>query len=201
MRSLLWNGLKGSGVRLAPLLEHYLNARAIKAVPETARITLPLAYLSHEQEEGTASHDPGLVLPIRNKQGVLQALHVVWLNADLTGKRDAEPQRQSYGLVKGNFIELCKIPYDKPLPKLLIAEGAETALAMMQLTGLPAIATAGRGFMADLDPPIANEYIIAPDCDDDGGSRRDAGLLAQRLVGSRRADRHANSAEGQQERL
>jgi hypothetical protein len=54
---------------------------------------------------------------------------------------------------------------------------------MMQLTGLPAIATTGKGFMAELDPPIADEYIIAPDCDDDGGSRRDAGLLAQRLVG------------------
>ena len=177
----IWNGIKGSGTRLAPLLQCYLNARAIEAVPETARITLPAAYLSCDK--GMASHDPGMVLPFRNKQGQLQAIHVIWLNADLTGKRDAEPPRQSYGLVKGNFIELCKTPRDKPLPKLLIAEGAETALAMMQLTGLPAIATSGRGFMADLDPPVADEYIIAPDCDDDGGSRRDVGLLAQRLVG------------------
>lgn len=180
----VWKGIKGSGGRLAPLLEHYLNARAIEAVPATARITLPPSLLAcDEREDGVASHDPGMVLPIRNKHGVFQAIHVVWLKADLKGKRDAEPQKQSFGLVKGNFIELCKISYDKPLPKLIIAEGAETALAMMQLTGLPAIATAGRGFMADLDPPDAAEYIIAPDCDDDGGSRRDAGRLAQKLIG------------------
>jgi Toprim domain len=180
----IWNGIKGSGVRLAPLLEHYLNARAIEAVPVIARITLPPSLLAYdEREDGVASHDPGMVMPIRDKRGVLQGVHVVWLNANLTGKRDAEPQKQSFGLVKGNFIELCEIPYDKPLPKLIIAEGAETALAMMQLTGLPAIATAGRGgFMAELDPPDAAEYIIAPDCDDDG-SRRDAGRLAQRLLG------------------
>src|SRR5262249_48721681 len=40
------------------------------------------------------------------------------------------------------------------------------------------------GNLKDLTLPAATEYIILVDNDDDGGSRKDAGILAQRLVGS-----------------
>lgn len=123
-----------------------------------------------------------MVLPVRDKEGRLQGIHVIWLNSDMTAKRKDEPRCQSYGLIKGNFVELTEIYPDQRLQKLIIAEGPETALAMMQPTGIPAIATAGKGFMKDM-PPAADEYLIAPDCDDDGGSRKEAGQLAQRLVG------------------
>ena len=67
---------------------------------------------------------------------------------------------------------------------MLIGEGPETVLSVMELTGLPGIATCGKGGMPPLEPPPAEEYILLVDCDDDGGSRRDAGTLAQRLVGA-----------------
>jgi hypothetical protein len=86
-------------------------------------------------------------------------------------------------LVKGNFIELTKLDPDRPLDKLLIGEGAETALAAMQLTELPGIAIAGNDFK-DLEPPTAREYILLVDNDADGASRKAAGQLPQRLVGS-----------------
>jgi DNA-binding transcriptional ArsR family regulator len=181
----IWNALlRNKGGQLAPLLQDYLNARGISRVPNTALIALPPEFLNFEEgRTAVASDDPGMVLPIRNKDGVFQGIHVVWLNSNLTAKRDAQPQRQSFGLIKGNFIELSKVDPEKPTKKLLIAEGAETALAMMQLTGLPGIASSGSTFLPHLDLPAADEYIIGPDCDNDGSSRRYAGLLAQNLVG------------------
>jgi phage/plasmid primase-like uncharacterized protein len=164
---------------LRHLLAGYLQRRGIKNVPETALAVVPME--CHEAE--VAAHDPGMVLPVRNNEGKFQGIHVVWLNADMTAKREAKPQRQSYGLLKGNFIQLTKIDWDNPPPKLIIAEGPETALAMTQFTGLPAIATGGKGFFAAVEPPRCSEYIIGVDNDDDGGSRKAAGELAQRLVG------------------
>src|SRR5262249_50459708 len=71
--------------------------------------------------------------------------------------------------------------YTKPIKKLLIGEGVETTLSAMQLTGLPGVATSGKGFFKHLKPPPADEYIILVDNDADDGSRTDAGVLAQRL--------------------
>jgi hypothetical protein len=183
----IWNGLRKSGREFAFLLRDYLNARAIEQVPETALITMPPWFLQqyYPGERAQSSDDPGMVLPVRANTGKLRGIHVVWLNEPLTDKRHAQPQRQSYGEIKGNFVELVKIDYSTTLPKLIIAEGPETAMAAMQLTGIPAIATGGKGFMKDLEPPRAEEYIICPDADDDGGSRNAAGQLAQKLVGSR----------------
>jgi putative DNA primase/helicase len=175
----IWNGLKGSGRRLAPLLLDYLNARAIKEVPYGARIVLPIAF----HDSGRIAHDPGMVLSVRDKNGVLQGIHTIWLNGNLTAKREAEPQRQSYGLIQGNFIALFKFEPEHAPDTLLIAEGVETALAASQLTGIPAIAACGKGFFKDLDPPPCANYVILVDNDEDGGSRKLAGLLAQRLVG------------------
>jgi phage/plasmid primase-like uncharacterized protein len=164
---------------LRHLLGDYLQRRGIEKVPETALAVVPMEY----PEAEVAAHDPGMVLPVRDKEGKFQGMHVIWLNADMTAKREDEPQRQSFGLIKGNFIQLTKIDWDNPPPKLIIAEGPETALAMAQLTGLPAIATGGKGFVADVEPPRCSEYIIGVDNDEDGGSRKAAGELAQRLVG------------------
>src|SRR5262249_10871160 len=115
----IWNGLKGSGRRLAPLLQDYLDNRAIKDVPHDARITLPIPY----DDSKIGSHDPGMVLPVRNNKGVLQGIHVIWLDGNLTGKRKAEPPRQSYGQIKGNFIPLFRFDPNHAPDTLLIAEG------------------------------------------------------------------------------
>jgi hypothetical protein len=108
---------------LRHLLDDCLQRRGIKNVPETALVVVPMEY----PEAGVAAHDPGMVLPVRNNEGKFQGIHVVWLNAGMTAKRDDKPQRQSYGLLKGNFIQLTKIDWDNPPPKLMIAEGPETA--------------------------------------------------------------------------
>ena len=78
--------------------------------------------MEHPEAE-LAAHDPGMVLPVRNKEGNFQGIQVVWLNADMTAKRKDEPQRQSFGLIKGNFLQLTEIDWDHSPSKLIIAEG------------------------------------------------------------------------------
>jgi len=177
----VWRGVKrNEGEKFAHLLKHYLRPRGIKEVPTTALCSLPYAY---GQGSGVIISDyPAMVLPMRNSQGKFQGLQATWLNRDMTAKREPEPQRQTYGLLKGNHVQLCELDYDRPTPLLLIGEGSETALSAMQLTEKPGIAAGGKGNLKDLIPPAADEYIILVDADKDGGSRKDAGILAQRLV-------------------
>jgi hypothetical protein len=184
----IWNDVRRNrGRELAPLLRSYLKPRAIKQVPNTASIALPIEYLDSEDDRPgqklIASHCPAMVLPIRDFKGLFQGVQVTWLNADLTAKAEVNPPRQSYGLLKGHFVELTKLDYQQPLRQLLIGEGSETGAAAMQLTELPGIASGGKTFFPHIEPPQADEYIILVDNDADGGSRRDAGQLAQRLVG------------------
>jgi hypothetical protein len=180
----IWRDLmRWGGVEFAPFLRNYLEPRGITEVPSVAMLSLPSELM---RGDAIGSSAPAMVLPVRNRDGKLQGVHVVWLNGSLTGKRDVpgELQRQSFGLIQGNFIQLSRFDRDEPPPVLIIGEGVETVLAMMQLTGLPGIATSGKGFFKDLEPPRCGEYIIAVDADADGGSRTAAGMLAQRLVGA-----------------
>jgi D5 N terminal like/Family of unknown function (DUF5906)/Toprim domain len=177
----IWEDTKRNrGREKAYLLKNYLTPRAIKEVPDTALLALPIAYT--EDDKIYTPDEPAMLLPIRNTEGTFQGFQATWLSGDLSTKKKAEPVRKSYGLVKGNFVSLMKLNYDHSLPKLLIAEGSETAFAAMQLTGLPGVASAGKGFFKDVKPPAADEYIVLIDNDADGGSRTAAGILAQRLV-------------------
>jgi hypothetical protein len=169
----------------------YLQPRGLTRVPPESMISLWRDWVCAHRGGaggGAASHDPAMVLAYRDKQGKFQGVHATYLNNNLTGKREREPQRQSYGLVKGNFIELEKIDYQKPLPKLIVGEGVETVEAATQLTELlgqrvMGVAVGGKFNFAYVDLPPANEYIVLVDQDDDGGSRKESGKLAQRLVG------------------
>ena len=80
----LWNALKNSGGRnFGPMLEVYLNTRRIKKAPPTAMMTLPIGFT----DSTVGSHEPGMVLPIRNAEGKLQGdPYESRLNADLTDK-------------------------------------------------------------------------------------------------------------------
>jgi len=93
-------------------------------------------------------------------------IQATWLKPDLTAKRKDDPQRQSYGVVKDNFVELTEIDYSTTLDALLIGEGAETTLTGMQLTGLPGVATAGAWNI--IKPPRSRRYIILADNGDAG---------------------------------
>ena len=155
----LWNALERSNGRsFRMLLRVYLqDNRHISKVPKNALMTMPIAYPDSE----VVSHDPGMVFPIRKAGGRFCGIQVTWLNGDLNGKREQEPARQSYGDVKGNFVELEPINYAEPPDTLLIGEGVETVLSGMQVTKLPGIASAGAWNI--VTPPQCKHYIILAD--------------------------------------
>jgi Toprim domain len=144
-----------------PVVGTYLRARGIDKIPDDAQVIMPPSWF--ERKPPLTACSMGAVFAFRNDMGKFQGMHVIWLNGDANGKREQEPQRQSYGLVKGNFIPLCEIDYEKPLKALVIGEGVETTLAAMQLTGLPGIALGGKGGFKHVVPPRADLYILLAD--------------------------------------
>ena len=181
----IWNALRRTyGRHYAFLLSEYLNRRGIKEVPSTSLITLPPEFLQFDERAYKFSHDPGWVLAIRDYTGKFQGICVVWLSPDLKSKRENEPKKQTYGLLKHNFIQCTELDFNEPPPKLCVAEGPETALAMAQLTGLPAVAVGGQTNFENVILPPCPEYILAPDHSDGGVSRKWVGKLATKLIGN-----------------
>jgi hypothetical protein len=168
----IWNDLaRCKGRPYANALKFYLNPRKIDAVPNTAMFTLPLLWQKGENKRYYQhAHSPAMVLPVRDATGKLQGIHTTWLNPDINDKREQEPQRQTYGLLSGNFVELQKLDYQNPPDTLLIGEGVETTLSAMQVTELPGIASSGWQNM--VIPPQCRRYIILADNDLDGGSEK-----------------------------
>ena len=123
-----------------------------------------------------------MVLPIRDAKGKLWGIQVAWLDFGdgILIKTSKEPKRQSYGILRGNFIHLTKINWEHPPDKLLIGEGAETVLSAMQLTGLLGIATGGKGFMKYLTL-ATTEQADGPHC-----SREQRSSRATKFVGALR---------------
>jgi putative DNA primase/helicase len=178
----VWRGLRGSEDMAQELVGPYMRSRGL-TVPATARMILPIGACLEVGENNNkvrTDDNAGMVLPIHDKGGKFQGLQITYLNDDLTAKRENEPRRQTYGLLRGNFIHL-GVDYSTAVEVLLVGEGAETVLSAMKLTGFPGIAAGGK--VAEVDPPSAQRYIVLADVDDNGASRLAAGRFARRFPG------------------
>jgi DNA polymerase I-like protein with 3'-5' exonuclease and polymerase domains len=134
----------------------YFQRRGLQTVPDSALIALFSPFNRQIRQ-------PGTWFCVRNRAGDLTGLHVIWLDSTLTAKREAEPRKQSFGKIKGNFILLGTIDPGKPL---IIAEGVETALAVIQITGFPAALVGCGSTTKDIEPPDHSAgFIIAADHD------------------------------------
>jgi hypothetical protein len=136
------------GQELAPFLKDYFRGRGITSVPPTALLALCHRMNS---DEGYLPDCPAMIFPIVDHHRTL-GCHVTWLNTSLTAKVDEEPQRKTYGPVRGGYIELYAGTHD-PAQRLIIGEGVETALSAAQLAGLPAIAAISAKNMPLITPP------------------------------------------------
>jgi hypothetical protein len=157
----------------------YLAARGIAKLPFDAATIMPPDYFIDKPLPYSA-RNMGWVQPFRNVKGKFQGLQITHLDGDATGKRD-EAQgapRTSLGNLKGNFIALSKIGYDKELDVLVIGEGAETTLSVMQATGYPGVAAGGKWNYDHIVPPRAKRYIALAD----NGAEKDAQDLADHLL-------------------
>jgi hypothetical protein len=162
----IWKDLSVNKDQYNILAQFYLTARGIDWIPYDVRMVLPVG-IGGETE--IKADDFGMVMPIRREDGRQRGIVATWLNSDCTGKRKEEPQRNSYGEVKGNFVPLSNIDYASPPEELLIGEGIETTAAAMQLVRrqrkkqIPGIATAGAGMMPHVNPPWSQRYYILGD--------------------------------------
>jgi hypothetical protein len=114
-------------------------------------------------------HSPGVFLPamiaaIENLDGRIVAVHRTYLNPDGTGKAEVEPSKKALGRLSG-----CSVHLTAGAPTLVICEGIETGLSILQKTGFHVWAALGTSNLGQVElPAFLCEIIIAADHDEPG---------------------------------
>lgn len=144
------------------LIETYLRSRAISGtIPPDIRL------LPGHRHRPSGRVYPVMLAAIRRwpSRDVI-AVHRTWILPDGSAKAPLEPDKMMLGPVSGGAVQL-----SAPAQKMVIAEGLETALSVMQETGLSvwaALSTSGMTGLVLPDLPLAQEIIIAGDNDPAG---------------------------------
>ncbi len=139
--------------------EAYLHSRGIDlAVPASVRFH---PRLKHPSGGGW----PGMVaLVTRGPDGQVLAIHRTFLTPDGGGKAPVSPQKMMLGPCRGGAVRLAI-----PSGKLMVGEGIETCLSVMQATGLPAWAALSAPGLRALDLPLeVTEITVLADGDEVG---------------------------------
>jgi hypothetical protein len=137
-------------------VEAYLRSRAITILPPLVQYHPRLWYSDD-------TYFPGMVVERQNAAGDVVALHRTFLT-EAGAKAPVEPMRKDLGRWTGTAIRL-----SGRAEEMLLGEGIETVLSVMQMTGLPgwAAGSAGALRMAVL-PPWVRRVTILVDGDDEG---------------------------------
>jgi hypothetical protein len=139
--------------------ETYLRNRGIT-------IELPPSLRYHARMKHT---DTGLMLPcmvgaVQGPDRQIIGLHRTYLRADGMGKAGVSNPRKMLGTVRGGAVRLAKPDFE-----VAIAEGIETALSYMQITGTPTwAALSSSGLMAVEVPDDLMLVTIVVDADPAG---------------------------------
>jgi uncharacterized protein (DUF927 family) len=152
------------------LVETYLGSRGISApdpAPDCLRFSPKLVHSNHQFFPAT------IALPTNPKTGApiggIQRTFLAWSGK---GKAQVEKneQKMSLGPTKGGVIRLAEPIEGKPL---ILGEGVETVLTVMEATGLPGWATLGTGGLANLELPdtVTDVIVLA---ENDGGPNEKA---------------------------
>jgi putative DNA primase/helicase len=161
----------------ASLVERYLNSRAITtAIPPSIRFAPSLRH-------PTGNWHPAMVAAVQRADDGVYAVHRTFL-ADREGtiiKAAVEPNKMALGPIRGGAVRLATAG-----PVLVICEGIETGLSILQATGLPTWAALGTANLAAVVlPPFVREVIIGADADPAGEAAARRAVEAFRLQGRR----------------
>jgi hypothetical protein len=158
-------------------VERYLRSRGIEPHPEWDYHLRYHPKLFHDLH---GTEWPAMVAKISDVTGKAIGLHRTYLRYDRPGKAPVDPYspKLSLGSVRGGAVQLSPAG-----PTLVIGEGIETTMSVMQATGLHGWAALGTTNMLNIDlPNIVKEVIIAVDGDEPGrDAARRAGYRWQRL--------------------
>ena len=170
-------------------VETYLRARGITlAVPASLRFAPSLKY------GPDGRHFPAMVAGVQDAAGAIVGVHRTYLRADGRRKADVERPKRMGGACWGGAVR-----FAKPAAELGIAEGIESALSVMQATGLPCWAALSLGNQRAIAlPAVVTSVVLLADQDeldiDKHDKLRDAAALHHRAHG--RAVRIAKPPRG-----
>ena len=107
---------------------------------------------------------PALVAGIQDVAGEFTGVQVCYLSADGSDKAPVKVPRKTFGPARGGAVRLA------PAANVLaLAEGIETALSILQATGIPTWATLGTSNLARVEfPDSVRTVIVAADHDPAG---------------------------------
>jgi len=169
------------------LLHRYITETRgipLAVIPETLRLHPNLHYT--DQSGRIVGIFPAMLAFVTDPYGIYCAIHRTYLAEDATKAPVPSPKKLTRatfpGATKGGAIRL----FD-PRPKMAVAEGIETALAVHAATGLPVWSTVSAGGMESvLLPKEVREVIICVDNDESGRGLHSANILAGRLMREKR---------------
>jgi len=125
---------------------------------------------------GRGVYLPAMVAAIENLDGRIVGVHRTYLKPDGTGKADVEPNKKALGRERG-----CAVHLTAGAPELVLCEGIETGLSILQATGLRVWAALGTSNLGQLElPGFVREVIIAADHDEPGMKAASAAAEAYR---------------------
>ena len=153
----LWNRAQPAP---GTLVETYLASRGITAaIPPTIR------YLAGAKHAETGLYLPCMIAAIaRWPSCEIVAVHRTFLKANGEGKAPVSSPKKMLGPVAGGAVRLASHG-----PTLIVAEGIETAMTLLQETEYPVWAALSKGGIENLIlPDDVTEVIIAADHDEPG---------------------------------
>ncbi len=165
------------------LVESYLRSRDIRiSVPPVICMQgMRGSYGRHP----TGARRPQMIARVEHVEHGPVAVHCTYLTVDGSAKATVDPVRMCHGPVRGAAVRLAPAG-----PVLAVAEGIETALSYMQLTGTPTwAALSAAGIRTLVLPETVREVVIATDPDP-------VGIVAAHIAARRwlREGRHVSIA-------
>ena len=149
-----------------------------------------LRYHPNLKHSPTALYFEAMVAGIQQVDGQVIAIHRTFLLPGGQGKAGVSTQKMALGSYAGGAVR-----FAAAAPELVLGEGIETVLSVMQATGKPAWACLGTsGLKAVILPPEVKIVTIAADAGEPG--EQAAQVAAKRFVAEGRAVRIARPPTG-----
>jgi phage/plasmid primase-like uncharacterized protein len=140
------------------LVDDYLfGRRLIGNIPAAIRFHPALRHSS-------ALYFPAMVAAVEDRGGKIVGIHRTFLKPDGTDKATVEPNKKALGSYRG-----CAVHLAPAADRLVICEGIETGLSILQATGLLVWAALGTANLGQVElPDFVREIMIAADHDEPG---------------------------------
>ena len=165
----IWNN---AGPLKGPVVEAYYGWRGL-AVPKIDNLRFAPS-LRHK----SGVNYPAIIARAENVKGDLTGVQRTFLAHDGSGKApvDKKLQKMSFGVIRGSLVRLAD-----PVDPLLIGEGVETVLTVMQATAYAGAATLGTAGLSATSLPHDTKDIILLGENDGGKNARAVAKIAPEL--------------------